>query len=103
MRPYDQEADESDDHDPDCDCWMCESEQALVLNYSSSEADRIELWRTFEFVRLGFNGEQIAQLLEWEISPADARKVMERDGERTACSPELAMKILDCSPVPVSA
>jgi len=94
---YDHEEDE-DLHPAECRCWLCEGDEAVRIQYSS-EDQRVELWRLFEFSRLGFDGEQVALLLEWEVSPADARKLMERDGERTACTPELAMKILDRSPV----
>lgn len=89
MGRYDHEDDESFEY----------SEYDLSPMAHLSEDQKIELWRIDEFKRLGFEGEDVAKLLEWDVSPADARRLMEREGERTGCTCRQALLIL--APLPV--
>lgn len=68
---------------------------------AEAEAQRIELWHLDFFLRLGFSGDQISVLLSWRVDPHDALRLLYRDGERTVCTHEQAMRILAPDLVPV--
>jgi hypothetical protein len=61
------------------------------------EEQRVERWNLDYFVRLGFDGDAVASLLEWRVDPHDAEELVVGRG----CPPELALRILTPVSVPV--
>lgn len=54
----------------------------------------VDKWRLDEFTELGFSEPEIACLLNWQTSPADARHLLWRAGRRTDCTHDQALRIL---------
>lgn len=60
------------------------------------EDEQVELWNLDQFDRQGFDGLQIATLLEWNVDPHETEDLIGR-----GCSTEHAMRIvrpLDAAP-----
>jgi hypothetical protein len=55
----------------------------------TAEVEQIELWRVDRFVRLGFNGEQVAALLEASVDAHEAERLVV-----AGCPHELVVSIL---------
>lgn len=54
----------------------------------------VERWTIEQFQEIGFSWEDAHILLAWRVDHHEARKLMFRDGTRTACTPEQALRIL---------
>lgn len=61
---------------------------------SLSEDLRIEAWRVGQFSRMGFDGGSITLLQAWGIDLHDAERLLYRDGKRTTCTVNQAIRIL---------
>lgn len=61
---------------------------------SLDEDLRIEAWRVGQFDRMGFDGGAILLLQVWETDLHEAARLMIRDGKRTTCTVNQALRIL---------
>lgn len=59
------------------------------MEVKTAEVERIEMWRVDQLVRLGFEGEQVAALLEHEVDLGEVRRLVE-----AGCPHELVVRIL---------
>lgn len=59
-----------------------------------SEDERVELWKLEQFVRMEFDGDAVSALLFWDADPHEAHRLLFRDGARTECTHEQALRIL---------
>lgn len=71
------------------------------MDLSIPEDERVELWRLDRLVRLGFDGDEVSLLLFWKADVHAAEDLLFRDGERTACTHEQAVRILMPIDLPV--
>jgi hypothetical protein len=59
-----------------------------------SVEDAVDLYKLERFTNMGFDGGAIAALLFWGTSPHDVEPLLWRDGERTTCTQEQALRIV---------
>lgn len=55
----------------------------------ASEAERVDAWRADQYLRWGFEPEQVAELVEWGVDSGDVWKLVE-----VGCPPATALRIM---------
>jgi hypothetical protein len=65
------------------------------------EAERVELWKLGQFTHMGFDGDATSALLFWEVSPREVEALLYRNGERTSCTHDQALRIVKPLELPV--
>lgn len=55
---------------------------------------QVEVWRRASFARMGFDGGSILTLQAWGVDLHDAESLLYRDGKRTSCTHDEALRIL---------